>query len=139
MDIVSERPSAVSHFFFVVDNYARYILSKSLIIILTVHSFYTTWEVILFTTLEYPQLNQALANKQISHQELESILAETVVLVLSTIIGALLAIRLSTNQEKLANRLNIVVSVVLIIFHTQIKQYFLSLNLLSDILGYLPL
>jgi DNA integrity scanning protein DisA with diadenylate cyclase activity len=131
MDVLQTKPSLLSHILFVVDNYVRYIVSKSLVIILSVYSFYSTWEVILFVALEYPKLYQEMSAGLITQERLNYVMAGVLLTVFATFISAFFAIRLNSTQEKITHTIDIIITTLLIVFQSHIRAYLLTLDVLA--------
>jgi hypothetical protein len=129
--VIPTQRSMFQHLWFVIDNYVRFIFSKSLVIFLTVHSFYALWESVLFAIYEYPELQHLLEQAQMTQEQVNFVLADATITLATSIIGAILAIRLNSIQERITHTIDMVITILLIVFHSSIRKYLLSLDFIS--------
>jgi hypothetical protein len=135
--VIKPHTTPLQHILFVFDNYIRYILSKTLVILLTFFSFYVTWEVVLFVLFEYPEIQHRFAENLITQAEVDHLIATAVIATGATIAGAVLAIRLNSIQEKITHTIDIILATSLIVFQSQIRAYILSLEVVKNWSQYL--
>jgi cytochrome c oxidase assembly factor CtaG len=135
--VIQARTTPLQHVLFVFDNYIRYILSKTLVILLTFFSFYVIWEVVLFVIFEYPEVQHRFAEHTISQAEVDHLIATAVISTGATIAGAVLAIRLNSVQEKITHTIDIILATALMLFQGHVREYILTLEVVKNWSQYL--
>jgi len=117
----SER--SLHRWFWQIEYYSSLVWEKIIIIILLVDGVHGLYLSGMFFFVLFPELERKLAESLISTEEMRLLLAEAIGLIIATIIGISLAIRLTKSQEKLFRYIELVIGTAFVIYNRQITLY----------------
>lgn len=123
------------HWVYKVEYYSALVWQKLLVIALLIHSAVGLYESFTFLFFEYPEFEAMLQENLISVEQVRLLIAESIGLMLATLLVLAMAIRLSKDQEKLMRYIELIIGSAVIIWHDQFIAYLQNFDYLALLEG----
>lgn len=101
---------------------------KVIILILAIHTVNEIYKGSQFMISDYPILKAHFSQHAVDMTEVKTILNEAIGVMLDTIINIVMAIRLSTSQERISRVIELILATALIIYNQQVIDFLQSLD-----------
>jgi hypothetical protein len=108
--------------------YAFHSWEKIIILILAIHTVNEIYKGSQFMISDYPLLKAHFSSHIVDTTEVRTILNEAIGVMLDTILNIVMAIRLSTAQERISRVVELILATALIIYNRQVIEFLQSLD-----------
>lgn len=103
------------------ERFKRY-LPKIVAVLLALQTAWGLIQSMLFIFVKYPVLEQQLASHQITSEEVTSLTNHAILTVLSVLVGAIFAIRITAMKSKTAKIINTTIGILLVVVNVNIAR-----------------
>lgn len=107
------------------------IWKKIALVFLTLYGLHGLYRSLTLLFIKYPELEKLSAMQQISRTEIETVIAEVLVVLLATMVDTMLALRLSETKAIKSEVIDVILATAFLVFNNHLIRYLLSFDLIG--------